>query len=98
MHNSRRVVISSKERQRQIIQDIHAGLGENTKAKAMATHRGRESTSQNISERFYWHNIVNDVVEFIKTYENCQKQGKISKGESILNIRLTQPLKNFCMK
>ena len=75
LYNSKRVVISSKERQRQIIQDIHADLGENPKAKAMASHRGRESTYQKISERFYWY----DVVEFIKTCENCQKQGKNSK-------------------
>ena len=62
LYNSKRVVISSKERQRQIVQDIHAGLGENPKAKAMALHRGRESTYQKISERCYCHNIVNDVV------------------------------------
>jgi hypothetical protein len=76
---AKRIVISSTERQKQIIQDIHAGLGENPKAKAMASHRGRESTYQKISERFYWHNIVSDVADFIKTCENCQKQEKISK-------------------
>ena len=47
------------------------------KGKVMATHRGTESTYQKISERFFWHGMIDDVKYYIKTCRNCQQQGKI---------------------
>ena len=48
MYKDSRVVISSKKAQQAIIHDIHVGLGEDSKAKAMSAHRGRDSTHQKI--------------------------------------------------
>ena len=48
-------------------------------AKALAAHRGRESTYQKISERFFWHGMIEDIKEYIKTCKSCQQQGKIFK-------------------
>ena len=45
----------------------------------MAWHCGWDSTKQKISNRFFWHNIKGDVEEFIKKYDQCQKQGKNKK-------------------
>ena len=61
MYNNTRLVISSTERQHTIISDVHKGLGHDLKAKAMASHCGRDSTIQKISNRFFWHNIKGDV-------------------------------------
>ena len=30
-------------------------------AKALAAHRGSESTYQKISERFFWHGMIEDI-------------------------------------
>ena len=79
MYKNSRLVISSKERQQQIIHDIHLGLGEDSRAKAMASHRGRDSTQQKIAERFFWYNIKSQVEEFIGKCDHCQKQSKIAK-------------------
>ena len=76
------LVISSTERQHTIISDVHKGLGHDPKAKAMASHCGRNSTIQKISNRFFWHNIKGDVKEFIKKCDQGQKQGKIKKVSS----------------
>ena len=46
MYKDLRVVISSKKAQQAIIHDIHVRLGEDSKAKAMSAHRGRDSTHQ----------------------------------------------------
>jgi len=53
MYKNNRLVIKSKKERQQIISDIHQGIGENSKAIAMASHRGRDSTYQKCSERFF---------------------------------------------
>ena len=73
MYNNRRLVISSTKRQRTIISDVHIGLGHHPKAKALASHSGRDSTKQKISKIFFWHNIKGSVKEFSKKYDQCQK-------------------------
>ena len=40
----------------------------------MASHYGRDSTIQSISNIFFWHNIKGDVEEFIKKYDHCIKK------------------------
>ena len=77
MYKKSRLVIKSKDEQRQIIDDIHKGLGENPKAKAMASHRGRDTTYQKVSERFFWYSIFADVSEYVRKCEECQRHGKL---------------------
>ena len=90
MYKETRLVISSKERQ-QIIKDVHVGLGEDPKAKAMASHRGRDATAEKISKRFFWHNIKSDVEQFIKKCYQCKKHGKLKKVSPELH---SIPVKN----
>ena len=78
MYKEKRLVITSKERQQCIIHDVHEGLGSDPKARAMAVHRGRETTYQKIAERF-WYNIVNDVSDYIKKCDTCQKHKAMPK-------------------
>lgn len=78
-YKEKRRVIFDNDRKKIIIHDIHEGLGDNPKAKALAAHRGRESTYQKLAERFYWHNMIDDVKEYIKSCQNCQQQGKMFK-------------------
>ena len=49
------------ERRTEIIHDVHEGIGDNSMAKALAAHRGSESTYQKISERLFWHGMVEDI-------------------------------------
>ena len=78
VYDDKRLVILSRDEQLRIVKDVHAGLGDNPRAKAMASHRGRESTYQKLTERFYWRNMVDDVTSFIKTCDECQRHGKAS--------------------
>ena len=82
MYKEKRLVITSKERQQCIIHDVHEGLGSVPKARAMAAHRGRETTYQKIAERFFWYNIVNDVLDYIKKCDTCQKHKAMPKVTS----------------
>ena len=59
--------------------DVDEGIRDNSMAKALAAHRGRESMYQNISERFFWHGMIEDIKEYIKICKSCQQQGKIFK-------------------
>ena len=79
VYNCNRIVINSRDQQLQIIRDVHVGLGGDTKAKAMASHRGRDTTYQKIVERFHCQTIVADIIDCIKKCDQCQKQRKICK-------------------
>ena len=74
-----RRVIFENERKQAIIHDVHEGINETVESVAMSGHRGRDSTYQKVSERFYWHGMVDDVKNYIRTCQKCQKQGKIIK-------------------
>ena len=75
-----RMVITETGAQRQIISDLHQGIGEDIKAVALAAHYGRSSTYQKVIDRFYWYTIYDDVDEFIKNCLRCQKQSTMPKG------------------
>ena len=40
-----------------VIKDVHECVGQSTHSKAMASHKGRDSTYSKISERFFWYSI-----------------------------------------
>ena len=72
-----KLVIKDRARQLEIVRDVHRGLGDSENAKALSAHRGKNSTHEKIAARFFWYKISADVVDYIKTCEQCQKQGDI---------------------
>ena len=79
MYQEKQRVVFEVERRTVIIPDVHEVIGDNSVVKALAAHRGRESTYQKISERFFWHVMIEDIKEYIKTCKSCQQQEKIFK-------------------
>ena len=73
MYKEKRRVEFEVERRTAIIHDLHEGIGDNSMAKALAVHRGHESTYQKISERFFWHGTIEDIKEYIKICKSCQR-------------------------
>ena len=57
----------------EIITDVHSGIGNSEHSKAMASHRDKNSTYEKIAQRFFWYNISNDISDFVKKCEQCQK-------------------------
>ena len=39
-------------------------------------HFGRDKTLSKIAERFYWRGMVDDVKEFCKTWDKCQRANR----------------------
>lgn len=76
--NTRRVIFEN-DRKQAIIHDVHEGLNETVESVALSGHRGRDSTYQKVSQRFYWHGMVDDVKSYIKTCQKCQQHGKLIK-------------------
>ena len=73
MYKEKRRVVFEVERRTAIIHDVHEGIGDNSMAKALAAHRDRDSTYQKISERFFWHGMIEDIKEYIKICKSCQQ-------------------------
>ena len=78
-YKGKRSVIFENNRKQDIIHDVHEGINDNPEAVALSGYRGRESTYEKVSARFYWHGMVDDVKNYIKTCQKCQQQGKIFK-------------------
>ena len=76
MYKEKRRVVFEVERRTAIIHDVHEGIGDNSMAKALAAHRGRESTYQKISEQFFWHGMIKDIKEYIKFVKVANSKGR----------------------
>ena len=79
-----KLVIKDRARQLEIVRDVHRGLGDSEHAKALSAHRGKNSTYEKIAARFFWYKISADVVDYIRTCEQCQKQGDLKSAKSEL--------------
>ena len=79
----------AKQQQLEIVKDVHEDDVQGTFSKAMASHKGRDSTYSKISERFCWYSIYKDDESFLKSCENCQKQVdlKLKMNIKLHNIR-----------
>ena len=63
---SRRQWIDDEQKQKQILQSLHDD-------PAGGCHFGRDKTRDKIASRYFWHGQYDDIDEYIKTCEKCQK-------------------------
>ena len=73
MYKEKRRIVFEVERRTSIIHDVHEGIGDNSMAKALAAHPGRGSTYQKVSERFFWHGMIENTrntPKFVKVANN----------------------------
>ena len=73
----KRLVIKDKERQMEIIRDVHRGIGDSEHSKVVVSHRGKNTTYDKIAERRFWNNIAADINEYVKSCKQCRKQGDL---------------------
>ena len=78
------IVIKDRNRQMEIIRDVHPGIENPEHFKAMASHRSKNSTYQKIAQSFFWFKISNDISDFVKKCEQCQKQGDLKPPKADL--------------
>ena len=74
IYKEKRRVVFEVERRTMIIHNVHEGIGDNSMAKALAAHRGRESTYQKISERFFWHGMIETLRNTLKFVKVANKK------------------------
>ena len=74
----------AKQQQLEIIKDVC----QSTHSKAMACHKGRDSTYSKIYEHFFWYSIYKYAESYIKSCENSQKQDLKLKTNSKLHSLL----------
>ena len=58
--------INDKQKQEQILQSLHDD-------PAGGCHFGRDKTREKLASRFYWPTMYDDVDNYVKTCEKCQK-------------------------
>ena len=73
-----RRVIAAKNRQVDIVHDIHKGSGDTSHSRAMSAHLGRTPTYQKIAASFFRYGIQNNVANYIQKCDRC-----ISKLEKV---------------
>jgi hypothetical protein len=60
-----------------------------------ARHLGIESTYNRIKERYYWNQMYDDIREYIKTCNTCQRFGKPERNEPLHSIKVVKPLERI---
>ena len=66
-------MVIDREEQLNIVKEVHEGLGTSEKAVALASHLGINAVRKQISTRFFWHSIVEDITKHVTQCERCQK-------------------------
>ena len=82
LYYGKRLFVKERNRQIEIISDIHKVTGESEHSKAMASHKCKNSTYEKVAQRFFWHSIANDVNDFIRSCDQCQKQGDLKSPKT----------------
>ena len=62
----------TKERQMEIIRDVHRGIGDSEHSKEHS-HRGKSTTYDKIAQKCFWHHTATDTNEYVKSCEQCLK-------------------------
>ena len=57
----------------EVIRELHDEKG----------HRGRQSAFQHVNRRYQWKGMYDDVVEYVKSCEECQKRARIRYEEPL---------------
>src|SRR6185295_9232744 len=60
-----------------------------------AGHLGIESTYNKIKKRYYWNQMYDDIKEYIKTCDTCQRFGKPERNEPLHSIEVIQPFERI---
>ena len=96
LYKRERVAVMIKQQQLEIIKGAYEGIGQSTHSNSMTSHKGRDSTYSKTSECFFWYSIYKVVASYIKSCENCQKQGdlKLKTNSKLYSIPVFQMLWN----
>ena len=54
MYQGTQLVIKSSEERLQIIKDLHEGIGDDSRARAMASHRGRDTMTFMLMRQIFY--------------------------------------------
>ncbi len=71
-----KLVINDKRTRAQILHDVHD----------RNRHRGRESTYYRVLQQYFWHGYYKDVMDYVKTCEECQFRTVRREEEAIYPI------------
>ena len=72
----KRLVVKDKESQMEIIRDGRRGTGDSE--HSMVSHRGKNTTYDNIAQRFFWHNIAADINKYVKLRVSNSAKNKVT--------------------
>lgn len=67
--------ISDKKTQQEILQSLHDD-------PSGGCHFGRDKTRDKVVKRYYWHGQYEDIDNYVKTCEKCQKVNTIMHGRA----------------
>jgi len=66
-------VVGLRDQQLEIIRELHDGIG----------HRSKQNTFEQVSRRYQWKGMYDDVVNYVKTCEECQRRARVRYEEPL---------------
>ena len=83
------VVTELESQKRQVLEGCHSD-------ELRREHFGQDKTLAKVSERYYWLGMVNDVKEFCRTFDKCQRANRYSY--SVIKIKASIKLVSWWSK
>ncbi|GBC49115.1 putative integrase core domain protein [Rhizophagus irregularis DAOM 181602=DAOM 197198] len=57
----------------------------------LSAHMGIKSTYDNLKDKYYWENMLNDVERYVRTCDECQRRGKPQGKNELHPIKVVEP-------
>ena len=90
-------VITDQSLQLEIMQSIHAWVGETKQVQSTGGHLGQNKIYERVTKRYYWPRVTQDVANFINSCHKCQvvKEVHLQKTNAKLHS-VVVPNKIWC--
>ena len=80
-------VITDKKKQQRKIKHMHAGVGGTLQSQFTGGHSGINKTRQKLTRRYFWKGMTDDINEFVRTCDKCQRKKTIKLQKTQVSMR-----------
>ena len=70
----------------EIIRDVHRGIGDSEHSKEWPHIEKKNIRYKKIPGRFFWHNIAAGINDYVKRFQQCQRQGNLKSPKVELKL------------
>ena len=80
-------VVTDPKKQQRKIKHMHSGPDGSLESESTGGHSGMNKTRQKLTRRYYWKGMAEDIKEYIRTCDKCQRKKTIQLQKTQVTMR-----------